>query len=215
MASSLLLSERLTFHPLTPPRVSCWNINQIGCFSTHKYEVNRKTKRFSNKNDSSTVNNSVVSSYLLTSDINTAPLERVLSQLTSTRALWKCVTEASNDLTLIERTDNPADLTAVKQSLDDVMDVKNMHTPIVNHLRICTSASLHFLLIQCLFLKAGGENKWATTWAGKQPPERNQARSDCHPLCPQLWTARAFSRVSWVRWAVSLLSHLKRTWNLL
>lgn len=51
------------------------------------YEVNRKTKRFSNKNDSSTVNNSVVSSYLLTSDINTAPLERVLSQLTSTRAL--------------------------------------------------------------------------------------------------------------------------------
>lgn len=50
---------------------------------------------------------------------------------------------------------------------------------------------------------------------GKQPPECNQARSDCHPLCPQLWTARAFSRVNWVRWAVSLLYNLKRTWNLL
>lgn len=183
-----------------------------------QYEVNRKTKRFSNKNDSSTVNNSVVSSYLLTSDINTAPLERVSLSAHFYMCFVKIrppVTEASNDLTLIERTDNPADLTAVKQSLDDVMDVKNTHTPIVNHLRICTSASLRFLLIQCLFLKAGGENKWATTWAGKQPPERNQARSDCHPLCPQLWTARAFSRVNWVRWAVSLLSHLKRTWNLL
>lgn len=100
-----------------------------------------------NKNDSSTVNNSVVSSYLLTSDINTAPLERVSLSAHFYTCFVKIrppVTEASNDQTLIERTDNPADLTAVKESLDDVMDVKNTHAPIVNNLRICTSASLRF-----------------------------------------------------------------------